>query len=375
MTHARMTLRQATAEDVDAIAKVHVEGWRWGYRGHMPAALLDGLSEERRAAMWRDLLAAPEPAARVWLAERDGRLIGFCATGPAQAPEETGAPGDPPLTAQITAIYLREEAAGTGVGRELLRHATEDLRERGFRAAVLWVLASNARARRFYEIAGWRPDGATRIVRQDGADLPHVRYARELESTIIVVPELRSERLLLRRWRDDDREPFAALNADPRVMEFFPSVLSRAASDAMVERIRGHFVERGFGFWALEVPGVTAFAGFVGLKYPHLPAPFTPAVEVGWRLACDYWGRGYATEGARAALAAGFGRLGLHEIVSMTVPTNVRSRHVMEKLGMRHTPADDFEHPRIAEGHPFRPHVLYRLSRADWANQAAGTGR
>jgi RimJ/RimL family protein N-acetyltransferase len=369
MTDAGMSLRQATPQDAGAIAEVHVEGWRWAYRAHMPVSLLDGLSVERRATMWRDWLAAPATETRVWLAEREGRLVGFCATG--VRPE----PGDPPLTAQLTAIYLRQDAAGTGVGRELLGHATQDLRQRGFRAAVLWVLASNARARRFYEIAGWRPDGATKVARREDVDLHEVRYACALESSVIAVPELRSERLLLRQWRDDDLEPFAALNADPRVMEFFVSMLSRAQSDALVERIRRHFVERGFGLWAVEVPGLAPFAGFVGLKYPHLPAPFVPAVEIGWRVAYEHWGRGYATEAARAVLAVGFTRLGLDEIVSITTTTNLRSRQVMEKLGLRHAPADDFDHPNIAEGHPFRPHVLYRLSRTDWAAHAARRGR
>jgi len=369
MAQTGVSLRQAAPADARAIAEVHVEGWRWAYREHMPTSLLEGLSVERRATMWRDLLAAPVTETRVWLAEREGWLVGFCATG--VRPE----PGDPPLTAQLTAIYLRQDAADTGVGRELLGHATQDLRERGFRAAALWVLASNARARRFYETAGWRPDGATKIVRRDDVDLDEVRYTRDLESTVIVVPELRSERLLLRPWRDEDLEPFAALNADPRVMEFFVSVLSSAHSDAMVERIRRHFGERGFGLWALEVPGLAPFAGFVGLKVPHLPAPFVPAVEIGWRLAYEHWGRGYATEAARVVLAAGFTRLGLAEIVSLTTATNLRSRQVMAKLGMRRVPADDFDHPDITEGHPFRPHVLYRLSRADWAAHAASPGR
>lgn len=194
-----------------------------------------------------------------------------------------------------------------------------------------------------------------------------MRYACELESSVIRVPELRSERLLLRQWREEDREPFAALNADPRVMEFFTSTLSRTQSDEMVERIRRHFVERGFGLWAVEVPGLAPFAGFVGLKYPHLPAPFVPAVEIGWRLAYEHWGRGYAIEAARAVLTVAFSRLALNEIVSITTTTNLRSRQVMMRLGLRHAPADDFEHPNIAEGHPFRRHVLYRLTRADWA--------
>jgi RimJ/RimL family protein N-acetyltransferase len=186
--------------------------------------------------------------------------------------------------------------------------------------------------------------------------------------------ELATERLVLRAWRDTDLAPFAALNADPRVMEHFASALSPAESAAMVERIRRHFTDHGFGLWAVEVPGVAEFIGYVGLVHVPFAAPFTPAVEVGWRLAAGHWGRGYATEGARRALEVGFAQLQLAQIVSMTVPANQRSRHVMEKLGMRRSPADDFDHPRLPEGHPQRRHVLYRLSRTEWAHpQGSGT--
>jgi ribosomal-protein-alanine N-acetyltransferase len=177
---------------------------------------------------------------------------------------------------------------------------------------------------------------------------------------------LRTDRLLLRPWRDEDLAPFAALNADPRVMEHFPAPLSAAESAASAARIRAHLEERGFGLWAVEVPGVTAFAGFVGLSVPRFEAPFTPCVEVGWRLACAHWGHGYATEGARAAVAFGFERLGLAEVVSFTVPGNVRSRRVMERLGMARDPGGDFDHPLIPAGHPLRRHVLYRLRREAW---------
>lgn len=173
---------------------------------------------------------------------------------------------------------------------------------------------------------------------------------------------LHTERLLLRRWRASDHEPFAALNADPRVMEYFPSVLSRADSDAMVERIAESFARHGFGFWAVEVPGVTPFAGFVGISVPRFTAHFTPCVEIGWRLAPAYWSRGYASEGARAALRFGFDVAGLAEIVAFTVPANLRSRRVMEQIGMTRDPADDFDHPAVAEGHPLRRHVLYRIA-------------
>lgn len=183
-------------------------------------------------------------------------------------------------------------------------------------------------------------------------------------------PELRTGRLLLRRWLDSDRRPFAEMNADPVVMEHFPATLTSAESDAQIDRFEAQFERRGFGIWAVEVPGVSPFVGFTGLSVPGFDAPFMPAVEVGWRLAHDCWGMGYATEGARAALAFGFGEVGLVEIVSFTVPANQRSRRVMERLGMTHDPADDFEHPLIQRGHRLRHHVLYRLRREAW--QEAG---
>ncbi len=166
----------------------------------------------------------------------------------------------------------------------------------------------------------------------------------------------------MRRWQAADREPFAAMNADPRVVEFLPA-LSRAESDAAITRIEAHFAERGFGFWAVEIPGVTPFAGFVGLAVPGFEAHFTPCVEIGWRLAAAYWGHGYATEGARAALAFGFDSLALEEIVSFAVIGNRRSRRVMERIGMTHSLHDDFDHPALPEGHALRRHVLYRLKR------------
>lgn len=174
--------------------------------------------------------------------------------------------------------------------------------------------------------------------------------------------ELRTDRLFLRRWRPEDREPFAALNADPRVVEFLPGPLSRTESDERAARMEAHFQEHGFGLWAVEIPGVATFAGFVGLSVPRFEAHFTPCVEIGWRLAAPYWGRGYATEGARAALEFGFDHLHLDQIVSFTVPDNVRSRRVMEKIGMTHDPADDFDHPNLPEGHRLRRHVLYRIA-------------
>ncbi len=172
---------------------------------------------------------------------------------------------------------------------------------------------------------------------------------------------LDTPRLLLRRWREADLAPFAALNADPRVMEHFPATLERTESDALVERIEAGFERRGFGLWAVELRETGGLLGFTGLSVPSFEAAFTPCVEVGWRLSADHWGRGFATEAANAAIRFGFEQLGLQEIVSFTVPANVRSRRVMEKLGMRLDA--EFEHPRLPEGHPLRRHVLYRLAR------------
>jgi ribosomal-protein-alanine N-acetyltransferase len=171
---------------------------------------------------------------------------------------------------------------------------------------------------------------------------------------------LRTDRLVLRGWRDDDLAPFAALNADRVVMEHFPATLTREQSDALASRIRTAFEQHGFGLWAVEVPGEAPFIGFVGLAVPAFEAPFMPAVEVGWRLAREHWGRGYASEGARAVLAFGFDRAALDEIVSFTSTTNRRSQAVMARIGMTHDPADDFDHPAMPEGHPLRRHVLYR---------------
>ena len=176
--------------------------------------------------------------------------------------------------------------------------------------------------------------------------------------------ELRTGRLLLRRWLPADQAPFAALNADPRVTEFLPGTLSRERSDALVARMEAHFDQHGFGLWVVEICDGASFAGFVGLSVPRFEAHFTPCVEIGWRLGAEHWGHGYATEGARAALAFGFEVPGLEEIVSFTVPGNTPSRRVMERVGMTRDPADDFDHPLLPDGHPLRRHVLYRIARS-----------
>lgn len=185
-------------------------------------------------------------------------------------------------------------------------------------------------------------------------------------------PNIETERLLLRQWHASDRASFARLNADPRVMEFFPSPLTREQSDAFADRIEAHWITHGFGLYAVDLKvgardGRPAderqFIGYIGLARPSFEIDFTPCVEIGWRLDADVWGRGLATEGARAVAEHALSMLGLDEIVSFTGAANARSRRVMEKIGMTQDPRDDFDHPRLGEGHSLRRHVLYRLRR------------
>lgn len=179
--------------------------------------------------------------------------------------------------------------------------------------------------------------------------------------------ELTTARLLMRRWRDEDRVPFAAMNADPAVMEHLQGKLSREASDDFIDRIEAYWDAHGWALWAVEVPEVAPFIGYVGL-WPADYVTGEPMVEVGWRLGSEHWGRGYATEAAREALRFGFEAVGLAEIVSFTVPRNARSRRVMERIGLMRDPSGDFDHPRVdASAYPHLVrHVMYRLSRADW---------
>ncbi len=174
----------------------------------------------------------------------------------------------------------------------------------------------------------------------------------------------------MRRWRPDDRGPFAALNADPEVMRHFPSPLTRQASDALADRIDARIAQDGWGLWALEELQTGRFVGFTGLSRTTFAAPFTPAVEVGWRLARAAWGRGLASEAAHAATSYGFDVLGLDEIVSFTAAGNARSLAVMRRLGMRHDPTDDFDHPHVDDPR-LRRHVLYRLTASDLKTPAA----
>jgi RimJ/RimL family protein N-acetyltransferase len=174
---------------------------------------------------------------------------------------------------------------------------------------------------------------------------------------------IETDRLILRRWKSRDVEPFVALNADPRVMQFFRATLDRTEAEATLSKIEKKTHQQGFGFWATELKRTKNFIGFIGLNVPGYPLPFSPCVEIGWRLAFDYWGNGYAQEGARAVLAFGFEKLRLEEIVSFTTSGNVRSRRVMERIGMTYDPQGDFDYPELPKDHPLRRHVLYRKLR------------
>lgn len=185
---------------------------------------------------------------------------------------------------------------------------------------------------------------------------------------------LTTTRLELRPWRDSDREPFAALNADPEVMRFMPQRLERAASDALLDALQQALDTRGWGVWALARRDDGEFIGCVGLATVTFSAAFTPCLEVLWRLKRASWGQGFATEGARRCLAFAFENLAAEDLYSFTVPANVRSRAVMARLGMRHLPGGDFEHPRLPLGHPLRPHVLYRISREEWLSATSARG-
>lgn len=180
------------------------------------------------------------------------------------------------------------------------------------------------------------------------------------------LPSLSTPRLLLRPWRDGDLEAFAALNADPEVMRHFPACMGREDSDALAARIHAHFSEHGFGQWIVERRDDGAFLGVLGVQHVGFEAAFTPAVEIGWRLDRAFWRQGYALEAARAVLEYAFAQLRLTEVVAFTVPANLPSQSLMQRLGMQRDAAADFEHPRLPQGHALRPHVLFRISREQW---------
>lgn len=198
-------------------------------------------------------------------------------------------------------------------------------------------------------------DRSTQSAFQSVASCHNRAHARELKM-------LNTERLLLRPWEAKDLESFARMNADPRVMEFFPKLLTKDEVEQMIQRIQKHIDEKGFGLWAAELKETRECVGFVGLQVPAFETHFTPCVEIGWRLSREVWGKGLAVEGARSVLEDAFGRLKMSEVLAMASKNNLRSRRVMDKLGMHYVPEYDFEHPKIAPGSPIRECVTYRIT-------------
>lgn len=194
-----------------------------------------------------------------------------------------------------------------------------------------------------------------------------------LHRMLRILSEPDTSRLELRQWREEDRTPFARLNADPMVMAHFPALLTRDESDALMDRCVEDLARRGYGLWAVRIRATSEFIGFVGLAVPTWDAPITPCTEIGWRLARSAWGQGYATEAADAVLATAFGLLGLDRLVSFTTAQNLPSQRVMQRIGMTRSPSEDFEHPRVPDG-PLRRQVLYRLSKADWERRQGRQG-
>jgi RimJ/RimL family protein N-acetyltransferase len=186
---------------------------------------------------------------------------------------------------------------------------------------------------------------------------------------------LETERLLLRRWQEEDRQPFARMNSDPRVMEFMPALLSPGESDRLADRIEQHFVTHGFGLYAAQDKQGAQFMGFIGMSIPNFTAHFTPCVEVGWRLAAEFWGQGFATEGAAAVVDYAFESRNHDHKVGVTKPANIPTGPDKEKNGMTYSPSDDFDSPTLPEGHPGRRQVLYRLSKLEWTRVGPLRGR
>lgn len=177
---------------------------------------------------------------------------------------------------------------------------------------------------------------------------------------------LETEHLILRSWKEEDREPYFHINQDPKVIECLLGPLTEQQVDLFIEAMNKQQHDRNYTLWAVEEKATGGMMGFIGLNYVEWEAPFTPAVEIGWRLGSEYWGKGYATEGAKAVLEYGFEQLGLQEIVSFTVPANKRSQRVMEKIGMMREEKGDFCHPKLMADHPLSRHILCRLKRQDY---------
>jgi aminoglycoside 6'-N-acetyltransferase len=344
-----LRLRDANPSDVqqllawDAephiIASKGVESWGWE-------------RELARSPTWREQL----------IAEVDDRPIGFIQIIDPLL-EDSHYWGECGTGLRAIDIWIGErDFLGKSFGSRMMRRALERcFADPSVDGILVDPMANNQRARRFYERLGFRfveerrfGDDECAVYRLDREDW------RRTESGVAI---LETARLVLRPWRDLDLVPFARLNADQEVARYLGAPLGREASDALAAKIRAGFDAYDFGLWAAERTDTAKrpFIGFIGLSIPNFEAPFTPCIEIGWRLAREHWGLGLATEGAKAALRFAFDELRLEELVSFTSVENAASRRVMEKIGMTRNPAEDFDHPRLTRGHALRPHVLYRM--------------
>lgn len=347
-----LRLRRAAPNDRDLLR-------RWDAAPHVVAAKgTEDWQWERELARelaWRQQL----------IAELDGVPFGFLEiTDPARDDEQHWGDCAPGLRA--IDIWIGEaDLLGRGLGTRMLQLALERcFADPCVQAALVDPLASNDGARRFYQRQGFRFVSQRRFGTDDCA-VYRLDYAR-FRARRLGPDTLETQRLLLRPWRDADGAPFAAINADPRVVRYLSPPLTPQQSDALMARILRGFVEQGFGLWAAERVDIShaPFIGFVGLSVPSFEAHFTPCVEIGWRLSSGHWGLGLATEAAREVLRHAFDELRLNEVVAFTTADNRASRRVMEKIGMRHDPAEDFDHPALPHDHRLRRHVLYRCAKS-----------
>lgn len=261
-------------------------------------------------------------------------------------------------TAFLRDLFVEPDRMRAGVGGALFREASRIAREQG---ATTLTLEGDPNAVGFYRRMGMHQVGEEPSIAGEGRMLPVMSL--DLTNDDRPVPTIETPRLNLRDWTDDDIEPWVAMNADPRVAEFLARTFTREFSEAAALHMREALRKNGYGWWVVEIRGGASFAGVICLQDVPFEAPFTPAREIGWRFAHEHWGKGYATEGARAALQFAFDRLAWDEVLAFTAALNLRSQRVMERLGMTRDPNDDFDHPRLTAGHPLRRHLLYRISR------------
>jgi ribosomal-protein-alanine N-acetyltransferase len=349
-------LRRGTPDDASAVLALFDEAVAWlAARGRTDQWGAQPFSERPPARTMVDRIAGSDGfVVAVEPVEGGERVVGAIVVEDHPTTYVAGA-AEPERFIHL--LITSRTAAGRGLGQLLLTHARDRCRRE--RVELLRVDCFGGGDRRL--VAWYESQGFVTTDSLDVDDWP----GQVLEQRVPRFDELRTQRLLLRDWRPDDLAPFAALNADPAVMEHFPGLQDRATSDASVNRFREHLDEHGWGFWALERLDTGEFIGFTGLNTVPSDVPLSPGIEVGWRLARAQWGLGFATEAARAALDVAFYGIGAREIVSFTSHANERSQAVMRRIGLHRRPSADFDHPRFPNW-PGRRHVVYAATAEQW---------